>query len=212
MSITLSAIATKTGDNGSTLLGDGTRVSKDHARIVALGDVDELNAFVAAAAEGAEQALLAPEIAILHFVQHDLFDLGADLSVPWMIEPTGSRNRVTVEHVEQLNYAIQSGNAGLPVLRSFLLPGGGPVAVRLHQARTVCRRAERSVVALSTSGGVNPLTRIYLNRLSDLLFILARRATTPGREILWKPGRSLSLHEPPAAATTAATETIHAGE
>ena len=198
--VVLSRIYTKTGDDGTTALGDGRRVRKDHPRIGAFGAVDELNAALGLVVAGGVDAEVA---SLLGRIQNDLFDLGADLCVPETPRrATGSPRRpgaaarsrrpplrMTARHVEPLETAIDRFNATLPALRSFVLPGGSPAAARLHLARTVCRRAECKVVALARRERVNPQASIYLNRLSDLLFVLARRANAgTGGEILWEPG------------------------
>src|SRR5213592_3550790 len=163
--VRLTRIYTGGGDQGETSLGDGTRVPKTDARVEAVGEVDELNSLIgwAAALEGA------PEV--LQRIQNELFDLGADL--------------VTPEQTERLERDCDVANTQLEPLKSFVLPGGTELAARLYLARAVCRRAERSVLRVE---GVSPLVAVYLNRLSDLLFILARSANRAGEEILWKPG------------------------
>lgn len=184
--VRLTRIYTRGGDAGETSLGDGTRVSKLDARIAACGAVDEL-----ASAIGLALAAPCPEPiqAVLVRAQNELFDLGADLAVP--LEHEG-RLRVTQEQVEALEGDCDAFNADLAELRSFVLPGGSEAAARLHLARTVCRRAERETLAASRKHRLNPLTLVYLNRLSDLLFILARAANAAeGREEpLWRPGGS----------------------
>jgi cob(I)alamin adenosyltransferase len=178
----LSRIYTKTGDDGTTALGDGRRVPKDHPRVAAYGSVDELNAALglALAVQPAR-----PHAVLLRSIQNDLFDLGADLCVP----EAAPALRVQAAQVERLERAIDAINAGLKPLRSFVLPGGSPLAAWLHLARTVCRRAEREVVTLARQEKVNPQAAIYLNRLSDLLFVMARAASR-GREPLWVPGEA----------------------
>ncbi|MFO0796200.1 MAG: cob(I)yrinic acid a,c-diamide adenosyltransferase [Gemmataceae bacterium] len=177
----LSRIYTKSGDAGDTGLGDGTRVPKDHPRVAAYGEVDELNALLGLA------VLHAPADAeFLRSVQNDLFDVGADLCVPGT-DPAALR--VTAAQAERLERAIDAVNERLQPLRSFVLPGGSAAAAWLHLARTVCRRAERAVVALAHTEQVNPQAVIYLNRLSDLLFVLARAANADGTaDVLWVPG------------------------
>jgi cob(I)alamin adenosyltransferase len=182
--VRLTRIYTRGGDTGETSLGDGARVSKLDLRIGAYGTVDELNAVVGLvlAADGT------PEISdVLTRVQNELFDLGADISVPLERE---ARLRVTQEQVDALERDCDRFNAELPELRSFVLPGGTAAAARLHVARTVCRRAEREALLAAQALDVNPLVLVYLNRLSDLLFILARAANTGRDEPLWKPGSS----------------------
>jgi cob(I)alamin adenosyltransferase len=183
--VRLTRIYTRAGDAGETSLGDGARVAKTDARIEAYGTVDELNAFIGwALASGDLPDDFRPW---LEEIQNDLFDIGADLSVP--LEDERERLRVSQIQVERLEELCDDVNARLEPLKSFILPGGGEVAARLHVARTVCRRAERLVVALAEGSSVNPVAVAYLNRLSDLLFILARAAGA-GEERLWKPGSS----------------------
>ena len=164
-------IYTKTGDLGETSLLGGTRVPKDHPRVAAYGDVDETNA-----ALGAVRTLAGKTLERLLFgIQKDLFAIGAQLADPTR-EVAAKREKavVTAAHVRQLERAIDARERRLPPLRSFVLPGGTPAAALLHQARTVCRRAERSVVTLAREADVDPRILVYLNRLSDLLFVLAR--------------------------------------
>jgi len=183
--VRLTRIYTGGGDRGETSLGDGSRVSKLDPRIEAFGTVDELNALVG-------WALAAPDLpekqrALLERVQNELFDLGADLSVPFAAGD--DRLRVADSQVRGLEEACDAFNAELPELRSFVLPGGGEAAARLHVARTVCRRAERQALRAAREVEIDPAALVYLNRLSDLLFILAR-AAAGGDEVLWKPGAS----------------------
>jgi cob(I)alamin adenosyltransferase len=183
----LSRIVTKTGDTGDTALGDGSRVAKDHPRVEAVGGVDELNAvlglLLAAVPDATERDLV-------RSLQNDLFDVGADLCRPPADgEAPGQRLRVTAAQVQRLESAVERLNAGLPPLTSFVLPGGTPAAAWCHLARTVCRRAERAVVTLMRAEAVNPLVLVYLNRLSDLLFVLGRVLNDQGRaDLLWVPG------------------------
>jgi cob(I)alamin adenosyltransferase len=185
----LSRIYTKTGDRGDTALGDGTRVPKDHVRVAAYGTVDELNAVL-----GLLLALQPPpaEADLLRGIQNDLFDVGADLCVPATSdEAPGARLRVRPEQAVRLEAAIDRLNADLQPLTSFILPGGTPAAAWAHLARTACRRAERDVVTLAHTTAVNPEVIVYLNRLSDLLFVLARVYNNHGRDdVLWQPGRN----------------------
>ena len=184
--VRLTRIYTRAGDAGETSLGDGTRVPKTHRRVAAYGAVDELNALLGLVLAGDPPARVRP---LLERVQNELFDLGADLSVP--PSPGGrERLRIVRSQVEALERACDDVNADLEPLRSFVLPGGSEAAARLHLARTVCRRAERTVLAIDEQ--VNPLVLAYLNRLSDLLFILARAANLDEDvpEPLWKPGAS----------------------
>lgn len=182
----LSRIYTKTGDQGETGLGDGTRVPKDHPRVVAYGEVDELNAVL-----GLLLTLQPAESDLLTTIQNDLFDVGADLCVPPSSdEASGSRLRVKSVQGTRLEQAIDRLNANLAPLTSFILPGGSQAAAWCHLARTVCRRAERSVITLARTETVNPEIIIYLNRLSDLLFVLARVYNKAGGDVLWQPGKS----------------------
>ncbi|SAL64594.1 ATP--cobalamin adenosyltransferase [Caballeronia arvi] len=179
----LSKIATRTGDDGTTGLGDGGRVSKDDARIAAIGDVDELNSCIG--------VLLCEPMpsdirSALTQIQNDLFDLGGELSIP-------GHSMIAESHLARLDSWLAEYNATLPPLKEFILPGGSRAAALAHVARTVCRRAERAVVALgrSDAAGVNEAPRRYLNRLSDLLFVFARvlNRADGGEDVLW-------THEP----------------
>ncbi len=189
----LHRIYTKTGDTGQTSLGDGTRVPKTSPRIAAYGGVDELNSVLGVALASG----LPSEISqVLRRVQNDLFDLGADLCVPETgATPPGANNaaplRVTAEQVMALELAIDSANDRLSPLTSFILPGGSQAAAHLHHARAVCRRVEIGVIALADAETINPQIAIYLNRLSDLLFVLARVCNNDGRDdLLWIPGQN----------------------
>ena len=182
--VRLTRIYTRGGDAGETSLGDGSRTSKLDCRIGAFGTVDELNAAIGVVLAGD----CPPELAeVLTRVQNELFDVGADLSVPWGVT---DRLRVEKALVDLLEAECDRFNDGLPELRSFVLPGGTETAARLHVARTTCRRAERDALEASQQLEINPLVLVYLNRLSDLLFILARSANAlaGGDEPLWKPG------------------------
>ena len=183
--VRLDRIYTGGGDAGETSLGDGTRVPKSHARIEAYGTVDELNSFLGLALARGAPAEFEPWLAQ---IQNELFDLGADLAVP--LGASRERLRVTEEQVARLEELCDLVNEPLPPLRSFVMPGGSEASALLHVARSVCRRAERLVVALDGEEGVNPAALAYLNRLSDLLFILARGANEGSPEPTWKPGRS----------------------
>ena len=182
--VRLTRIYTRGGDQGETSLGDGSRVSKLDCRIGAFGTVDELNSAI-----GVVLARDVPEVMRepLTRIQNELFDVGADLSVPWGVT---DRLRVEQPMIDALEQLCDDFNADLPELRSFVLPGGTEAAARLHVARTICRRAERDVLQGAQEVDLNPLVLRYLNRLSDLLFILARTANTGGEEPLWKPGSS----------------------
>jgi cob(I)alamin adenosyltransferase len=182
----LSRIYTKSGDTGDTGLGDGRRVPKDSPRVAAYGEVDELNAVL-----GLVLADTGEKREFLQSVQNDLFDVGADLCVPPASGAADSGLRVRPEQVSRLEREIDRLNERLEPLTSFVLPGGSLVAAWLHLARTVCRRAERSVVTLTRTEPVNPNVLIYLNRLSDLLFVMARVANDDGRgDVLWEPGKT----------------------
>ena len=177
--VRLTRIYTRGGDGGETSLGDMSRVSKLDARVRASGAVDELNSVVG-------WALLAADDPRLTRIQNELFDLGADLSVPYA-EADG-KLRIDQAAIDRLESDCDEANDGLPELKSFVLPGGSEAAARLHVARAVCRRTEREVLAAGQEAELNPLAVVYLNRLSDLLFILARSANRGGAEPLWKPG------------------------
>ena len=184
----LSRIYTKSGDGGETGLGDGTRVPKDSNRVASYGDVDELNSVLGLLLSSCPEA---PEPDLLRSIQNDLFDVGGDLCFPQLPdEEPGKFLRVTALKVERLEQAIDRLNEHLEPLTSFVLPGGSPAAAWLHLARTVCRRAERTVVTLARTEPVNVQVAIYLNRLSDLLFVLARVANENGKaDALWVPGQ-----------------------
>jgi cob(I)alamin adenosyltransferase len=182
--VRLDRIYTRGGDAGQTSLGDGQRVSKADLRVEAYGTVDELNALIGVVLAREAPAEFRPW---LERIQNELFDLGADLAVP-LADAKRERLRVTPEQVEWLETLCDEVNARLEPLRSFVLPGGSEPAALLHLARTVCRRAERITVALAAEEDVNPEALAYLNRLSDLLFILARAANADGEEPLWRPG------------------------
>jgi cob(I)alamin adenosyltransferase len=181
-------IYTKTGDDGTTGLFGGQRVSKTDARVEAYGVVDELNAVLGVALAADDSPKLAPLRELLLSIQRDLFVLGADLATPRGQEAS-YLPRVQEEQVEALERAIDSAEAGLPPLRNFILPGGGAPAAELHHARTVCRRAERATVALAVQQDVGAIPVHYLNRLADLLFVLARQAAhvQGAPEIEWTP-------------------------
>jgi cob(I)alamin adenosyltransferase len=178
----LSKITTKTGDAGTTGLGDGTRIAKDHPRVAALGDVDELNCFVG--------LLLTEDIPAdirnaLIDVQHDLFDLGGELAIPGYFA-------ITDAHVLRLEALTESMNADLAMLKEFILPGGSKAATYAHVVRTVCRRAERALITLAATDTVSEHSRIYLNRLSDMSFVLSRvlNRAAGQPDVLWQKGRS----------------------
>ncbi len=188
--VVLNKIYTRTGDAGDTALGDGSRVAKHSARVNAYGTVDELNATLGLArlhAEGAMDEALAR-------IQNDLFDLGADLCRPHMERDAEAEYpplRMVTSQVERLEAEIDAMNEALAPLRSFVLPGGTALAACLHLGRTVCRRAERLCVELATVEGVNEAALIYLNRLSDWLFVASRAANDNGAlDVLWVPGKT----------------------
>jgi cob(I)alamin adenosyltransferase len=181
--VRLTRIYTRAGDRGETSLGDGSRVPKLDCRIAAFGTVDEVNSLLGLALAAQPPANMA---AVLERVQNELFDVGADVSVPFGI---ADRLRITQAQIDALEADCDRFNADLPELKSFVLPGGSELAARLHVARATCRRAERDVLDAAERVDINPLVIGYLNRLSDLLFILAR-ASNPGTEVLWKPGSS----------------------
>ncbi|HRF08906.1 MAG TPA: cob(I)yrinic acid a,c-diamide adenosyltransferase [Xanthobacteraceae bacterium] len=187
--VVLNRIYTKTGDNGTTALGSGERRLKSDLRIEAYGTVDETNAAIGLARLHLKSE---PDVdAIMGRVQNDLFDLGADFAVPETEGAPRERLRIVEAQVTRLEAEIDRLNAELKPLRSFILPGGEPSAAFLHQARTVCRRAERLAVLLSQNPAekVNPAAIRYLNRLSDLLFVAARYVNGRGeRDVLWVPG------------------------
>ncbi|HTQ74699.1 MAG TPA: cob(I)yrinic acid a,c-diamide adenosyltransferase [Burkholderiales bacterium] len=178
----LSKITTRTGDGGETGLGDGSRVRKDDPRVAALGEIDELNSAI-----GVLLAEPMPEKirADLESIQHDLFDLGGDVSIP-------GRATMTQGQIDRLEARVEEMNADLPRLKEFILPGGTRAAGLAHLARAVCRRAERSLVALSSSQKVADAGKVYLNRLSDLLFVLGRVLNRVGGrgDVLWQQGKN----------------------
>ena len=177
----LSKIYTRTGDKGTTGLGDGSRVDKDHLRIEAFGTVDELNSQI-----GVVLAYALPEDIknCLSEIQHDLFDLGGELCVP-------GYQKITDDYVARLEITLDTLNAELPALKEFILPAGGHATANCHVARTVCRRAERRIYSLNKSETVNTAALAYINRLSDLLFVIARVCARfeNGQEVLWNPKR-----------------------
>jgi cob(I)alamin adenosyltransferase len=178
----LSKIYTRTGDDGSTGLGDGSRVPKEHARVEAYGTVDEANSAIGVVLGVA--ALPPAVISCLTEVQHDLFDLGGELCIP-------GHRMIGAAHVERLETELDGFNEALPPLKEFILPGGGPAAAACHVARTVCRRAERRVWSLARTEEVSPESLKYLNRLSDLLFVVSRVLARHenGGEVVWRRSR-----------------------
>lgn len=188
--VKLNKIYTRTGDDGSTGLGDGARVGKDDPRVAAYGTIDEANAAI-----GMARLHAGPDLdAMLARIQNDLFDLGADLCTPDRGKPLGYEPlRVIAAQVDRLEQEIDAMNARLEPLRSFVLPAGTALAAHLHLARTIARRAEREMVALTRQPAepVNPVAIRYVNRLSDLLFVMARIANDEGRsDVLWTPGKN----------------------
>jgi cob(I)alamin adenosyltransferase len=178
----LSKIYTRTGDDGTTGLGDGTRVPKDGARVEAYGTLDELNSTVGALL--AVPNLPDAVVKCLTEIQHELFDMGGELCIP-------GHHVISAEHVTRLEEALDGFNDALPPLKEFILPGGGPAAAACHVARTVARRAERRTLTLSREENISPEVLKYLNRLSDLLFVLARVLARHerGAEVLWRHDR-----------------------
>ena len=186
--VVLSRIYTRTGDDGSTALANGARAPKTDSRLAAYADVEEANCAIGVAIALGQPG---PELTtLLTRIQNELFDVGADLANPIADNPPYPPLRINDGYIEALEQACDRYNEDLPVLRSFVLPGGTPAAALLHTARTVTRRAERSAWAARAEHGetVNPLTARYLNRLSDLLFILGRQANAGHGDVLWKPG------------------------
>jgi cob(I)alamin adenosyltransferase len=186
--VVLSSIYTRVGDDGTTALGDGTRTAKTDVRLAAYADVDEANSAIGVAVTTG--GLPADLIKLLIYIQNALFDVGADLCNPIAADPPYPPLRIDESYITELERACDSYNEQLPTLRSFVLPGGTAGSALLHVARTVVRRAERSAWAAMAEYGqtMNPLAAKYLNRLSDLLFILARVANEPAGDLLWKPG------------------------
>ena len=183
--VKIDKIYTRGGDKGKTSLGDGARVSKTAPRVEAYGDVDEVNAVIGLVRLHVEPAA----DAMLARIQNDLFDLGADLCTPEKENPKYPPLRIVQEQVDRLEQEIDHLNVELSPLKSFILPGGSAASAYLHLARTVCRRAERRMIALADSEPVNPVAIAYINRLSDFLFVLGRFLNNKGKEdILWVPG------------------------
>ena len=177
----LSKIYTRTGDQGTTGLADGSRVDKDSLRVATMGDVDELNCHIG---NILLHDLDATTVDCLTDIQHALFDIGGELAIP-------GHSAVNEDYVSRLEDSLDAWNSDLPPLKEFILPGGGAAAIACHLARTVCRRAERSMVALARDEEINAHARRYLNRLSDLLFVLARVLARQGAgEVYWQKGRN----------------------
>lgn len=189
--VKLNKIYTRTGDDGTTGLGNGERRTKHDLRVAAYGTVDETNATIGCALAWSQETTLAPMLAR---IQHDLFDLGADLATPEGAKLSYEPLRIVASQVERLEREIDTLNADLEPLRSFVLPGGTPLAANLHLARTVARRAERLMVELASIEPVGEAALRYINRLSDFLFVAARIANGSGRDdVLWVPGQNRGL-------------------
>lgn len=191
--VKLNKIYTRTGDDGTTGLVDGSRVSKTNARLHAIGEVDETNSALGVALQTlAADEGETPLVAELRRIQHDLFDLGADIATPGeSFEPSPMELRIVSSQVEWLEAAIDKANEQLPPLTSFILPGGSLPAAHMHMARAISRRAERALVAASLDVSINPQALNYINRLSDYLFVLCRLInSTRGGDIMWVPGAS----------------------
>lgn len=190
--VKLNKIYTKTGDDGTTGLVDGSRIAKNHPRMAAIGDIDELNSALGVAiCEIADEVL----VKTLRVIQNDLFDLGADLATPAEadddFEPSEMVLRMVPSQVDRLEQEIDSVNDGLDPLTSFILPGGSKAAATIHLARATARRAEREAVSAAQEMAINPQALAYVNRLSDYLFVLARALNDGGKaDILWVPGAS----------------------
>lgn len=187
--VKLNKIYTRTGDDGTTGLVDGSRVAKSDLRMAAIGDVDEANSAIGVAIAALGEGRF---IQMLRRIQNDLFDLGADLATPGEdFAPTGMALRIVPAQVERIEVEIDALNADLESLKSFILPGGSGAAAAIHLARAVARRAERTAVAAAAHVSINPQALAYLNRLSDLLFVMARAENAAGQgDILWVPGAS----------------------
>jgi cob(I)alamin adenosyltransferase len=191
--VKLNKIYTRTGDDGSTGLVDGSRRSKADSRMHAIGDVDEANSALGMAIAALDRTGADPEIAArLRRIQNDLFDLGADIATPGEdFTPTEMSLRVVQSQIDWLEHAIDSANEQLDPLTSFILPGGSEAASAMHLARAIARRAERAMVAASSAERLNPLALMYMNRLSDYLFVLCRLINKQqGGDVLWVPGGS----------------------
>jgi len=187
MGYRLSRITTRTGDDGSTGLGDGRRIGKDALRIAALGDVDELNSYLGLLLTETLPTAIQTQLTT---IQHDLFDLGSELCIPGF-------EKLSADQVAQLDQWLAEHNAGLPPLKEFILPGGSRSAALAHVARTVCRRAERTVVCLGRTEIIRSACRQYLNRLSDWLFVVARtlNQASGGTDAMWEPRRNTAAQD-----------------
>lgn len=190
--VKINKIYTRTGDDGTTGLVDGSRVAKNAPRMAAIGDIDELNSAIGVAVCELDDAVLVQR---LRMIQNDLFDLGADLATPAGEDedftPSEMKLRITPSQVERLEKEIDAANADIDPLNSFILPGGSKSAAAVHLARAIARRAERSAVTAAQDVAINPQALAYVNRLSDYLFVLARALNDGGKaDILWVPGAS----------------------
>jgi cob(I)alamin adenosyltransferase len=186
--VKLNKIYTRTGDDGSTGLVDGSRAGKDSARMAAIGDVDETNSLIGVAALHADE----PMLARLRMIQNDMFDLGADVAAPGDdFEPGEMTLRIVQSQIDRLEAEIDAMNEPMKPLKSFILPGGTPLSAALHVARATARRAERSAIHAARDVPMNPKALIFLNRLSDWMFVAARYANEQGHgDVLWVPGAS----------------------
>lgn len=190
--VKINKIYTRTGDDGTTGLVDGSRVAKNAPRMAAIGDIDELNSAIGVAVCELDDAVLVQR---LRMIQNDLFDLGADLATPAGEDedftPSEMMLRITLSQVARLEQEIDTANADIDPLNSFILPGGSKSAAAVHLARAIARRAERSAVTAAQEVAINPQALAYVNRLSDYLFVLARALNDGGKaDILWVPGAS----------------------
>ena len=179
----LTKLYTKTGDDGSTGLGDGSRIQKDDIRVEAFGTVDELNSFIGVIIS----KNISDEVRVcLESIQHDLFDIGSETCIP-------ERTTISEAHVARIEKFIDQFNANLPALKEFILPAGGEANAQCHVARTVCRRLERRIITLGRQQSINAESLKYINRLSDLLFVLARICVRHegGNEVYWQPGKNV---------------------
>lgn len=191
--VKLNKIYTRTGDDGTTGLVDGSRVSKTDARMIAIGEVDEANSALGVAIHALEADERSSQlVAGLRRIQNDLFDLGADIATPGTdFDPSPMELRIVADQVDWLEAAIDAANEDIPPLTSFILPGGSAAAAHMHMARAISRRAERALVAAALEININPQALRYLNRLSDYLFVLCRVINSArGGDILWVPGGS----------------------
>ena len=187
--VVLNKIYTRSGDDGETGIGDGSRVSKLDARIIAGGSVDETNSLLGVAAASCSDVAIKE---LIEAIQQRLFDLGADITVPWIADASEDRcPRIAKRHIDWLEQQIDRINADLSALTSFILPGGTALAAAVHVARSVCRRAEVDVIRLQQELTINPMIAVFMNRLSDLLFVLTRSCNDSGKaDVLWQPDKA----------------------